>query len=147
MTRSTIRERIENRFSIVAARERVGFGANEKTGTFISARMSPKWVKRIDQPNKWMRSHDRKINFQEPSIRAKPSTVKLDKRPKTSKKISSQLQSTPPAQSPPTLDYHKIIDALQYGAVAEKCILLEALRWVRVKKSVFPGKIDCVFHL
>lgn len=115
----------------------------EQTGTFISARQSPKWIKAIEQPNKWMRTQEKKINFQEPPTRAKQLTAKLDKRPKTSKRIPLQLQSksvtttkvlkkVPPTavQAPPVLDYRKIVDALQYAAVAEKCIVLDALRKV-----------------
>lgn len=116
----------------------------EKTGTFISARQSPKWIKAIEQPNKWMRTQEKKINFQKPLTRAKQPSEKLDKRPKTSKRIPLQMQSKsvtttkvlqklPPTavQAPPVLDYRRIVDALQYAAVAEKCVLLDALRKVR----------------
>lgn len=115
----------------------------EKTGTFISARQSPKWIKAIEQPNKWMRTQEKKINFREPSTRAKQPTAKLDKRPKTSKRIPSPMQSksvtttkalaklpSTVVQAPPVLDYRKIVDALQYAAAAEKCTLLDALRKV-----------------
>lgn len=134
--------------------------SNEKTGTFISARQSPKWIKTIEQPNKWMRTHEKKINFQEKLMRAKQPPIKLDKRPKTSKRIPPQSQSKIVAgtkatiklpatvvQAPQELDYHKVLDALQYSAVAEKCILLEALRWVSEQRRYIRSEIVTEVHL
>lgn len=127
----------------MTARERMGHESNEKTGTFISARQSPKWINGIEQPNKWMRMQEKKINIQEPAIRAKPAPVKLVKRPKITTKNPLQLQSkakaarkqqlnsTEDVEPSPLLDYRKIIDAFQYGSAAEKCSLLDALRSVR----------------
>lgn len=147
-------------FFSVIARERMELESNEKTGTFISARQSPKWIKAIEQPNKWMRTQEKKINFKEPSIRAKQSTIKLGNRPRTSKIIPMPLQSrsvankkdvktipTTVVQSSPVLDYRKMVDTLHYGAVAEKCILLEALKWVCEEiDSKFLLKIRKDFH-
>lgn len=142
------------------ARERKRLGSNEKTGTFISARRSPKWVKAIEQPNKWMRTQEKKIIFQEPAIQAKQPTNKLDKRPKTSKRNPPILPSKTVAKakglkklpitttvlpSAPKLDYRKMVDALQYAAVAEKCILLEALRWVCGDNRTFNSNLMTYF--
>lgn len=143
-----------NFFFLGVVRERMVRESNEKTGTFISARQSPKRVKTSEKPNKWMRTQVKKINFREPSIRARQSTIKLHERPIASKRNQPRLPSrdetntgvkqltASDVQSPPMLDYRKIVDALQYAAVAEKCILLEALRWVcNVQQSNF------FFHL
>lgn len=135
-------------------------GSNEKTGTFISARRSPKWVKAIEQPNKSMRAQDKKIVFQEPAIQAKQSTTKLDKRPKTSKRTPPILPSKTVAKAKglkklpttttvlppePKLDYRKMVDALQYASIAEKCILLEALRWVCGDNRTFNSNLITSF--
>lgn len=93
-----------------------------------------------------MRTQEKNINFQEPLICAKQSPIKSDKRPKTSKRIAPELQlrsvadakaarklPTTVVRSPAVLDYRKMVNALHNATVAEKCILLEALRWVRGK--------------
>lgn len=129
-----------------AARERMATESNEKSGTFIS----PKWIKAIEQPNKWMRFDEKKNDFPKMPIHTKPlpppaAPLPLTKRPETSKRKPAQLQSKvvkkvlttelKTTTSTPALDYYKIIDALHYGTNQEKCNVLDGLKGVSAQHT------------
>lgn len=119
--------------------------SNEKSGTFIS----PKWIKAIEQPNKWMRFDEKKNDFPKMPIHTKPMppapSLPLTKRQETSKRKPAQLQSKvvkkvlttelKTTTSTPALDYYKIIDALHYGTTQEKCNVLDGLKGVSAQHS------------
>lgn len=133
-------------------------GNNEKVGTFISAGNSPKWIKTMDEQNKWLKKENSKSLYEHPVLPQKPQ-IKLkkienvdccrnrllEKRQKSSNKKLASVIGKPSIKSKENiksslgesisdqmqkLDYCKIIDSLKNAEVKDKCDLLLALRWV-----------------